>query len=113
MTYTSNGDNGASYPTQSNPPVNAGTYLVTATVNSPYATGTGTGILTISKINASVTWGPLNLTLTGSAQVPTYTTNPPGLPLNLTFTNPGGYRACGTFGCTTTGTYVVPHPTRV
>ncbi len=54
VTYTGTG--GTVYPASPTPPTNAGTYTVTATVNSTNYTGTATGVITIAKATPTILW---------------------------------------------------------
>ena len=68
-------------------PVDAGTYTVTATINSPDATGTTSGTLTIAPAPATVTLTPSSLAViyTGKAHVATATTVPARLAVSFTY----------------------------
>jgi 2',3'-cyclic-nucleotide 2'-phosphodiesterase (5'-nucleotidase family) len=73
------------YGGSSIPPVNAGTYPLVATVDSPTYQGSATGTLVITPATAVVTPGTLSFTHDGSAKVVTVTTSPAGLPVTVTY----------------------------
>lgn len=76
------------------PQTGAGSYGVTATVNDPNYQGSASGTFTIGKAAASITLSNLSQTYSGTALVPTATTNPPGLALawtNAPQSNAGSY----------------------
>ena len=76
------------------PQTNAGSYPVTATINDANYQGSATGTFTINKADATVMLGDLTQTYTGSALMPTATTNPSGLAVTWTGapqTNAGSY----------------------
>ncbi|MCP4927152.1 MAG: hypothetical protein GY916_14550, partial [Gammaproteobacteria bacterium] len=66
-------------------PTNAGTYTVTATVDSTLYRGTKTGSLVIGKATATVTLSDLAATYDGSGKVAATTTDPAGLTVDLTY----------------------------
>lgn len=69
------------------PPVDAGTYVVMATVNDPEYRGTATGVLTIAKAPANVALADSSIltTYNGSPQSASATTTPPGLSVQITY----------------------------
>ncbi len=86
-------------------PVDAGTYTVVATIDSPDATGTTTGTLTIARATATVTFTPASLAAVynGRAHAVTATTVPAKLPVKFTYndsatapTLAGSYAVVGT-----------------
>jgi RHS repeat-associated protein len=107
------------------PPVNAGTYAVTATINNSNYTGSASGTLTIGKATATVTLGSLTQTYDGTARAATATTSPGGLSVTLTYggssTAPvaaGHYTVVGTinnanYQGSATGTLIVEVPPEV
>lgn len=79
-------------------PVNAGSYEVVATIVEPGYSGTVTGTLVIAKAPATVTLGNLTQTANGTARTVTVTTNPPGLPVTITYNgSPTAPSAPGTY----------------
>ena len=99
VTFTYNGSATA--------PVNAGTYAVVATINSPNATGTASGSLVIGRAAATVTLtaSSLNVTFTGLPHPALATTIPSGLAVTFTYngsstapTNVGSYPVVATIG---------------
>jgi hypothetical protein len=66
-------------------PTAVGTYTVVATINDPNYVGTATGSLVISKATANITLGGLTPTYDGTEKTGTYTTNPGGLTVNITY----------------------------
>ncbi|UII30954.1 MBG domain-containing protein [Fulvivirga ulvae] len=66
-------------------PVNAGSYVVQATVNTPNYSGLATNTLTISKAAASITISNLNQNYDGSPKPVTVTTVPSGLTTIVTY----------------------------
>ena len=86
------------YNQSANPPTNAGSYVVVATVANPNYTGSATNALIISPASATVLLSNLAQTYDGTAKMPAVTTTPAGLPVTLTYnqsfsapTNPGSY----------------------
>jgi hypothetical protein len=84
-------------------PVNAGSYQVVATIVEPGYSGTTTGTLVIAKATATVTLGNLTQTADGTAHTVAVTTNPPGLPVTITYNGspdapsaPGSYQVVAT-----------------
>jgi hypothetical protein len=84
-------------------PVNAGSYTVVATITEPGYSGTVTGTLVIVKATATVTLGNLTQAADGTARTVTVTTDPPGLPVTITYngsptapTAPGTYQVVAT-----------------
>ncbi|HCE67604.1 MAG: hypothetical protein A2X82_07465 [Geobacteraceae bacterium GWC2_55_20] len=67
------------------PPVNAGTYPLVATVDSPTYQGTATGTLVITPAAATVTPGVLDFTYDGNPKSVTVTTEPLGLSYSITY----------------------------
>ena len=67
------------------PPVNAGSYAVTATITDPNYTGSGSGTLVVAKASASVTFNPLAQTYDGTPKPVAVTTAPAGLAFALTY----------------------------
>ena len=66
-------------------PTNAGTYTVTATVDSSLYRGTQTGTLTINQATATVTLSDLSVTYNGLERAATAVTDPAGLNVVLTY----------------------------
>jgi phospholipase/lecithinase/hemolysin len=74
------------YNGSATPPTNAGTYTVVGTIDDPAYNSTSIrGTEVISKGTAVLTLGNLNTTWTGAAQTATCTTDPPNLPVVLTY----------------------------
>ncbi len=73
------------YGNSATPPVNTGTYTVTATVADTNYTGSATGSLVISPAAATLTLENLNATYTGKAIAVTAVTAPTGLPVVITY----------------------------
>ncbi len=101
-TSTNPGDLTVSYTFRQNnivvEPINAGAYEVIATVVTPNYQASATGVLTIKKADASVTFDPATLiqTYTGASKTVAWTTSPAGLAVNVTYspantTNAGSY----------------------
>jgi len=92
-----------------------GSYAVTAIVNDPNYDGSASGTFTIIKSTASVVLSNLTKTYTGSTQVPTATTNPPGLAIiwtNAPQSNAGSYSVTATvndpdYQGSATGTFTI------
>jgi DNA/RNA endonuclease G (NUC1) len=87
----------------SQPPVNAGTYAVVATVADPNYTGTGSGTLVITKAPAAVNLANLTQTYNGTARAAAVATIPAGLPVDVSYngnatapTNAGSYTVVAT-----------------
>jgi hypothetical protein len=80
-------------------PINAGTYTVTATINSPNAQGSASDTLTIDPATATVTLGNLNAVFSGKPLPVTVTTTPPKLSVSVTYGNgaPTAPSAVGTY----------------
>jgi pectin methylesterase-like acyl-CoA thioesterase len=79
-------------------PVNAGTYEVVATIIEPGYSGSVTGTLVIAKATATVTLGNLTQTADGTPKSVTVTTDPPGLPVTITYNGtPDAPSAPGTY----------------
>ena len=95
VNFSYTGKGGTTYPTSSTAPTNAGTYSVTASINSAAGgmsanyTGSSTGTLTISPASATVTIGSQTQTYTGSPISATATTNPTGISVGFTYTGTG------------------------
>ena len=79
VAYTLNGAPVAS-------PVNAGSYVVRATMESANYTGSATGTLTIGSAPATVSLSSLSQVYDGSAKAVTVTTAPAGLPVSIAYT---------------------------
>jgi len=96
------------YAQSSNPPTNAGTYSVTATVNDGNYTGSSTAAFTIANATANITLSNLNQTFTGSALPATVSVTPSGLTIDVTYTGTGStvYGTSAT-APTNAGTYTV------
>ncbi len=73
------------YAGNSAPPSNVGTYAVVATVNDPNYTGSATGSLVISPIQATVNLTIPTATWDGTAKMATVTTTPSGLAVSITY----------------------------
>lgn len=91
------------YDGATTPPVAAGTYNVTATINDPNYAGTASTVLTIAPAAASITLGQLEQSYDGMAKSVQVTTAPEGLACNLTYaggadvpTLPGQYAVVAT-----------------
>jgi hypothetical protein len=108
------------------PPVNAGTYVVVATVNIPTHAGTATGTLTIAKATATVFLGNLWQVYNGTPRSVSASTVGPVLPVVVTYNgsatapvNAGAYTVVGTVnhpnytGTRTAMFAVVPAPARL
>jgi hypothetical protein len=82
-------------------PVAAGSYRVTATVDSANAAGSATGTLVISPAAATVTLGDLTQVYTGKPLSATATTVPARLPVSFTYDpGPGAPTAVGSYAVT-------------
>jgi len=115
VTFTYNGS--------ANPPVNAGSYAVVATLKDAKYQGRATGTLVISKGIATAVLGNLAATYDGTAKSATATTTPAGLAVTFTYaaaatppTNVGSYAVIGTINDTnyqgkSTGTLVISKAT--
>ena len=68
-----------------NLPVNAGNYIVAATINSPNYVGSGSGTLVVGKAVGTVTLGNLSQTYNGARRAVTVSTVPAGLPFGVTY----------------------------
>jgi predicted outer membrane repeat protein len=79
-TYSGNG-----YGPSTTPPMNAGTYVVNATVNDPNYSGTASGQFQIAKANATVSLSNLLQPYTGAPLSVTATTVPAGLQVAITY----------------------------
>ena len=99
-------------------PTNAGSYIVTATVNDPNYIGGANGTLIIAQATATISFstGTLNQTYNGTPKTVATTTTPPGLNVNLNFTgtptNAGSYPVTATvndpnYTGSATGTIVI------
>lgn len=77
VTFTYNGS--------STPPTNAGSYTVVATINSPTYQGSASDTLVIAKASASLSLNGLSQAYTGAPCPVTPVTNPPSLPVNITY----------------------------
>ena len=91
------------YDGRVNAPVNAGSYTVVAAIDSANYAGTTTGILTIAKAPAAVSFGSLQHVYDGTAKSATVTTDPAGIPVTVTYdgsvnapVNAGTYAVVGT-----------------
>jgi hypothetical protein len=73
------------YNNNAGAPSNVGTYAVVATVSDPDYTGTATGSLVISPIQAAVNLTIPTATWDGTAKSATATTTPSGLAVNITY----------------------------
>jgi hypothetical protein len=73
------------YPGRVGPPVDAGSYAVTATVTEANYTGAAAGTLVIGKAAATVTLAGLNQVYEGTPRIVTATTAPAGLTVNTTY----------------------------
>ena len=67
------------------PPINAGSYTVTATVSDPNYVGQTVGTLSIAKALATIALNPLKTAYTGSPITVGATTVPSGLAVNLSY----------------------------
>ncbi len=86
-------------------PVNAGSYLVEATVTDPNYSGSASGTLVIAPAEASVTLGGLSTTYYGSAQPVSVTTSPSGLATSVTYNgSPGAPVNAGSYAVEATVT---------
>ena len=72
-------------PGMTEPPVNAGTWEVTATIQDAIYQGTATGTLVIGKANAPITLKGLTAIYDGGAKTVTTTTDPAGLTSTVTY----------------------------
>lgn len=91
------------YDGSASPPINAGSYAVTASILDSNYVGTTSGTLTIAKANAAVTLAGLQTLYDGTPKSVTVTTNPSGLATRLTYngsatlpTYPGPYDVVAT-----------------
>jgi gliding motility-associated-like protein len=66
-------------------PINAGSYLFTATISDKNYQGSTTGTLVISKATATITTGGLSATYDGNTHGVTTTTSPAGLTVGVTY----------------------------
>ena len=89
VTVTTNPPNLATTVTYSgslNPPLNAGSYNVIATINDPNALqASSNAVLNITAASAGITFGNLSFTYDGTAKNVTVTTNPAGLAVTITY----------------------------
>ena len=76
---------GITYEGSSIGPINAGSYLVIATIDNANYEGTASNTLVIEKATATVTLDGLNHTYNGTPKSATVTTAPAGLPVNVTY----------------------------
>nr|MCU0781024.1 MBG domain-containing protein [Akkermansiaceae bacterium] len=67
------------------PPVNAGSYVVSAFIDDPAIIGSATGTLVIAKADASIQLGDLSAYADGTPKSSSYTTTPQGLPVSFTY----------------------------
>jgi hypothetical protein len=77
------------YDGSGQPPANAGTYGVVATINDVNYEGGDSGTLSIGKATATVTLGDLSQTYDGSAKPVSVTTTPEGLNVDVTYDGSG------------------------
>jgi|GEM_PF-887441 len=91
------------YNGSSTAPTAAGSYAVSATINSTNYQGSTTGTLVIAKASATVTLSALSQTYNGSPRIVTSTTSPASLTVDLTYagsftapTGAGSYAIVGT-----------------
>jgi len=74
------------YNGSTTPPTAAGSYPVAAAINdSNYQGGGATGVLTIAKASAVVSFGNLNFSYDGAAKTATFSTTPTGLKAVITY----------------------------
>jgi len=90
------------YDSSPNPPVEAGSYPVLATINDSYYTGSANGTMVINKATAEVTLSDLEWSYDGTAKLASASTNPSGLNVSLTYeggvaapVNAGSYAVFG------------------
>jgi len=90
------------YNGSSSPPVNPGTYTVTATINDTGYSGSSTAQVTIAKIPTTITIQPTNVVYNGSPQAANITVSP-STPIAVTYngsstvpTNAGTYNVAAT-----------------
>jgi hypothetical protein len=76
-------DGSASFPTS------AGFYTAKAVVADPNFFGFRTSLISVQRPTATLAWGNLTLPFSGSAQQPTVTTVPAGLPTQVSVVGPG------------------------
>lgn len=81
-------------------PTAAGSYAVTASVNTPYYQGSASDTLVINPAPATVTLGNLNQTYDGAPKAADISTNPTGLAVAITYNGSSA-------GPTNAGTYAV------
>ncbi len=74
-----------SYDTAPEPPVNAGTYTLAASIADTNYTGTASDVLHVAKAIATITLGDLEQTYDGTPQPVTVTTTPAGLETDVTY----------------------------
>jgi len=91
------------YDGSSNPPTNAGSYVVGALIDDPNYSGSASGTLVIGKATASVVLANLAQTYDGGVKSATATTTPSGLDVSFTYngsallpTNAGNYSVVAT-----------------
>lgn len=92
-------------------PINAGSYVVTATVLSPNASGSASGTLVISPATATVTLGHLSAAFTGQPITVTATTNPPNLLVGFRYDGVPDKPPVAVGGHTVVGTVANPNYT--
>jgi PKD repeat protein len=93
------------YDGSPNPPTNAGSYAVSATINDSLYRGSATGTLVIDKAAATVTLGNLNFTYDGTAKNTTATTNPPGKTVAILYaSSPNPPTSAGSYAVSATVT---------
>jgi hypothetical protein len=86
------------YDGNAQPPVNAGSYAVSVTVNDPNYQGTVNGTLVINKAAASVAVVDTVQVYDGTPKFATIATSPAGLAVSSTYNkNPAGATAAGTY----------------
>lgn len=73
------------YNGSSTPPVNAGSYAVSAAIDAPAIIGSAGGTLSIARANATILLDNLAPFADGTPKAPAVTTTPSGLPVSLTY----------------------------
>lgn len=87
VAFTYAGIDGTHYELSAVPPIDAGTYSVTSTIDDPnYLASSASDTLIVSKANAAITFSGLSQSYDGNPKAVTVTTIPAGLPVTLVYT---------------------------
>lgn len=88
VTYTTNPPGlpvAITYNGSSTPPVNAGSYAVSAVIDDPAIIGSASGTLIVARADATILLDHLAPYADGTPKPPRITTGPPGLPVSITY----------------------------